>query len=593
MLLLCPRPGRGAELVEYSVVLQPSGEAAVDDAASQSAGLVQSQAAGAVSPALLIARAHDDAGRLDDAMRSLGHYAGQTSITIAGRALDDPDLPDALDAWPTGQAVPVGIALAPGKQFTLRNIHVVGDAAGLALDLPPGSPAVAAKVLDAGARLLRQLQAGGHALARVEPPIADPDLAAAALDVTFAVQAGPRVAIGRIDISGQGRLQESYLRRRLKLTSGAIYDPAALEAARTDLASVPAIASVRLTPGSMVDPDGTLPVDVAVVERKPHVASVTAAYSTDQGANASTSWTHRDLFGRAEELTLSAGIDQIGGSAARQPGYHLSSQLDVPDWRQRDQSWRFTLLAVRESLEAYDRVALIGGATFTRRIAAHWTASVGLFGSEAHFVQDKVGRDYTLAQMPVGLHYDTTTSLTDAATGTRADATITPSESLSRRNASFTLAQIGAAQFFDLTAPGRSVLALRALVGSVAGASVADVPPDQRFYGGGSTTIRGYRFQSVGPRLGNGQPGGGAALAAGTVEFRQRFGADWGGVVFMDAGQVSGQALPFTGHFHAGAGMGVRYYTSIGPIRADIAMPLIHQSGSDAVEVYLGLGQAF
>jgi translocation and assembly module TamA len=457
----------------------------------------------------------------------------------------------------------------------------------------PGQPAVAADVLTAGARLLAALRDDGHALAKMDPPIADLDLAAEAVDVDFEVNAGPLVSIGTISVDGLSALNESYIRRRLTLKSGTVYSPAALETARADLAKVPIIASVRLAPGQEVAADGTLPVDVVLSERKPRAVSLSAAYSTDQGGNTTATWSHRNLFGNAEVLTLSAGLTDIGATAAKQPGYKMAGLLTLPDWRERDQSLDITALAVRESLDAYDRTAAIAGVTFNRRLSAHWIASIGLFGEDAHFVQDAVGRDYHLLQVPLGLHYNTTTSLIDPAAGTRVDAMLTPTESIGHPNATFTIAQVSAAQFFDLAAPGRSVLALRGLIGTVEGASTFAIPPDQRFYGGGSGTIRGYRYQSVGPELSNGKPSGGSAMSAGTVEFRQRFGADWGGALFVDAGQVSTTSTPFNGQFRAGVGIGVRYYTSIGPLRADVAIPLIHQNNSDPVEFYIGLGQAF
>ena len=59
------------------------------------------------------------------------------------------------------------------------------------------------------------------------------------------------------------------------------------------------------------------------------------------------------------------------------------------------------------------------------------------------------------------------------------------------------------------------------------------------------------------------------------------------------AGQVGSNGTPFNGQFRAGAGVGARYYTSIGPIRVDIAVPLIHQHKSDSLEAYIGIGQSF
>ncbi len=91
--------------------------------------------------------------------------------------------------------------------------------------------------------------------------------------------------------------------------------------------------------------------------------------------------------------------------------------------------------------------------------------------------------------------------------------------------------------------PGRSVLAARALAGVAQGASEFSLPPDQRFYGGGSGTIRGYRYQSVGPQFADGQRtdrryprSRQAAWNYGSASARisaRHF--------FVDAGQVSGR----------------------------------------------------
>ena len=64
-------------------------------------------------------------------------------------------------------------------------------------------------------------------------------------------------------------------------------------------------------------------------------------------------------------------------------------------------------------------------------------------------------------------------------------------------------------------------------------------------------------------------------------------------VLFADAGQVSAGNAPFEGTLREGVGTGVRYYTPIGPIRVDVAVPLNKRKGDDALEAYIGLGQAF
>jgi translocation and assembly module TamA len=211
-----------------------------------------------------------------------------------------------------------------------------------------------------------------------------------------------------------------------------------------------------------------------------------------------------------------------------------------------------------------------------------------------------VTRDYTLVAVPVTAKFDSTglsNPLNDATHGIRATIGASPTESISN-SATFVILQGSASTYFDfarfgLTKPGNSVLAVRGLVGSAQGAGQFDLPPDQRFYGGGSATVRGFKYQSVGPLFADENPQGGAAIDAATVEYRQRVWGSIGAVAFVDAAQVDAASAPFQGTLREGVGVGVRYYTPIGPIRADIAVPLNKPPGGDSFELYLGLGQAF
>src|SRR6202012_926057 len=101
---------------------------------------------------------------------------------------------------------------------------------------------------------------------------------------------------------------------------------------------------------------------------------------------------------------------------------------------------------------------------------------------------------YTLFAIPFSLRYDSTdlsSPLLDPTHGIRAALTVAPTLSLGPPNATFVITQIRASTYFDLhdffhlvDAPGRTVIALRALSGYAQGASVIDLPPDQRFYAG-------------------------------------------------------------------------------------------------------------
>jgi translocation and assembly module TamA len=579
----------------YAVTIDKTGNAALDQALVDSSTLINLSESAPVGPFALVARAQEDASRFVTVLHSHGYYKGVVTLQIAGYPLDDPNLPDVLDRAPAASPVQVTVAVDLGPLFHVREVVVEGEvpeAARAKLDLAPGAPAVAADVLAARERLLNALRDEGYALAKVGQPIAVLDAAADALDVTFEVTSGPQVALGPITIEGLKRVDESFVRRRLRVQPGDQFSPAALEAARKDLMSTGAFSSVRVIPAEQLDEEGDLPITFQVAERSPHAVSFGAAYSTDLGVYLTGTWSHRNLFGNAEQLNLTGGF-QGGGSARKAPGYNVDAQFIKPDFLQRDQWLQAELGAVKQSLEAYDQDAVLGNVAPNRKLSDHWSGSIGLAGEWERIKQQGVTRDYTLLGIPVTTKYDSTDSLFDPTHGIRATISVTPTQSLGKTNATFVLMQAMGSTYLDLGQPGRSVLALRGLVGNAEGASQFDLPPDKRFYAGGSATVRGYRYQSVGPQFPDHNPQGGTAVAAGTVEFRQRILDKYGFAVFADAGEVTASGPPLGGTWRVGVGAGPRYYTPIGPIRLDVAVPLNRQPGGDSFELYIGIGQAF
>jgi len=598
---------RAADPVAYDLRLAPSGLEELDRAAADASLLATLRDAAPVGPAALAARARADIDRLTAAMHSLGHYGGTVTVRIAGEPADTLGLIDRLDALPEGARVDVDVTLAPGEVFPLRRVELRGEVpatARAAFPLAPGQPARAAAVLAAREAMRTALRAEGFALAEVSEPDAVLDPAARAVDVAYTVRPGPRLDIGAIAVEGTARLDPAFVRRRLKLAEGERFDPARLEAARRDLAALPAVSSVRIEEGTAPDAQGRLPVVVRVGERKLRVIDLAAAWSTDQGGRVSATWTHRNLWGGAEQLTLGAAATELGGSATRAPGYNLDALLVLPEVPARNHSLTLNVNAQRAYLRAYDRSAVRASAMLARKLGERWRATGGLAVQSARITQEGEMNDYLLIQAPLGLAYDSTTSLLDPISGARASVSVTPTMDLASKAGVFAVMQASASTYLDLggvvgAEPGRTVLALRALVGAIAGGEVLDLPPDQRFYAGGSGTIRGYRFQSVGRLFPSGRPRGGTAIDVATVELRQRIGKgwgigeSWGMAAFVDAGQISDQGVPFTGELRVGAGIGLRYHTGIGPIRADIAVPLVRQRKTDAVQFYIGIGQAF
>ena len=580
----------------YTVTLATTGEAALDTALRDSSNLESLRGSAPVGPFALVARAQDDRGRLMTALNSYGHYDARVDIRIAGRALDDPALPAALEA--AVGPVPVAVGIVPGPVFTLRRVMLDGSVPnGVrdALRVKPGDPALAAEVLAGQGRVLDALRGRGYALATVAAPVAMLDAGAQALDVSYKVVAGPQVDLGPITLGGLDRVEPAFVRRRLLVSQGERFDPARIERARQDLVALGVFATVRASAAEKVDAQGQLPIEFDMTERPRHAVGFTAAYSTDLGTSAGATFQHRNLFGQAEQLNLGAAVTQLGGSATRGIGYNATAALVKPDVLRRNQSLTVNLQVTKENLDAYDRTAVLGGAVVSRKYGEVWAVSLGVQAQQARIAQEGVSRNYTLLALPIGLRYDSTGpgGLFEPTHGIKAAATVTPTQDVGSTGSSFTILQVSGSTYFDLAAPGRSVVAVRGIVGTVQGASTFALPPDQRLYAGGGGTVRGYKYQSIGPRFASGRPTGGTSLAAATIEYRHRFGESFGAAVFVDTGQVGTSSGALGSGLQAGAGVGVRYYTPIGPIRVDVAVPLNKKRGDDSFEFYIGIGQAF
>ncbi len=669
-------PAYAADPQSYKVDMASTGNSDMNATLKATSDLLTLRASAPVGPFALIGRARGDLDRLKTVLESYGYYQSYVGITIDDLPLDDPTLGEELTARAKGNDARVKVTFSIGPLYHLRKIDTDGEIPATITDvlgLKTGDPAVAADVLAAGERLQTALEDEGYAFAKVDPPIAQEIPAERVLDVSFHVATGAKVQVGEIRVRGLKRMRESFVRQRLLVHQGEPYGASKIERARKDLLALGVFTSVTVQVDQKADSAGQVPITFRVRERALHAVSLSGAYSTDLGGSSGVTWTHRDLSGKADQLTLGASVINLGGTSSTGIGYDLSAKYLLPEFGHRDQSLQLAVQAIHQSLQAYDQKALLFGATLTRKLSPEWTVSAGLtaqverIGQEGYYYKDCPSADpksclpldtsttdpdemintpmpgcthcvaewfthdllttnYTLLGVPFTIVYNSTgqdSPLADATHGLRASLSETPTISFGHtaalpagvspvaapaaKNAKFFITQGSVSYYFDLhnlgwnPDPGRSVLAMRALAGLAQGAGQYSLPPDQRFYAGGSGSIRGYRYQSVGPTFPDNNPIGGTAVNAGTIEFRQRIGKNLGFATFVDAGQVSQNVNPLDSTLRLGAGAGARYYTPIGPIRLDFALPINrrrdpmppHHYTDDAFELYIGLGQAF
>lgn len=548
----------------------------------------------------LLQGAQAAAARINTALRSRGYYDATIKATIDGRPIAEPGALDAIDARPGNEPVSFAFDVATGPRYRVGDVAIRPPTAQTSLPaidrarlgLSPGDPADAAAILDAQDKLLAELRKQGYALASIKRDVVV-NHATREATVTFVTETGPLARMGPVRFSGTDKIDTVWLQRRVPFSEGDPYDPAKVEAMRGKLTSLGVFNAVRIKPATALDANGELPFDVELTDRPPRTIGFGISYETQLGFAVSGFWTHRNLFGQAESLRLTAELTHIGqGYAILDTGFAFRAAFRKPDWWLAGQDARLEAAGLREVLDAYTRNAVTAYAGLDRTFSPRWQARLGLAGEASRITRNGITMDYQLVGLPMSILFNHANSDLDPTEGYRFDLDVTPW--VYSRNF-FTVMRLTGRHYFDFSDDGRSVLATRASLGSEPAISIGAIPPDKYFYAGGGGSVRGFVYQSAGPRDAFNNPLGGASVVEANVEFRQRFGKSWGAVAFVDAGSAYPYFMPDFSLFapRIGAGIGARYYTDFGPVRVDVGFPLNRREGDPAFGVYVSLGQAF
>lgn len=124
--------------------------------------------------------------------------------------------------------------------------------------------------------------------------------------------------------------------------------------------------------------------------------------------------------------------------------------------------------------------------------------------------------------------------------------------------------------------------------------NATSLPPDDRFFLGGGTTVRGYALNSIGPKDDQGNPIGGRMELLGNFEVRMNIAGEFGVVLFTDGGGLWNTLADInldTSGF--GTGFGLRYNTVFGPLRLDYGFAPTWSNALRRGKVYIGIGQVF
>jgi len=483
------------------------------------------------------------------------------------------------------------------------------------LKLQPGDPAKAADLRAANARLIDYFRAQSHPLVKAPLPRPTINHALLTMDVTFSVDPGPKAGFGEVSINGPNGFDPSIVRSFIYLQPGQPYTPKALADTRKSVSSIPAVGSIRIREGDKLDSNGNLPIFVEVGDRARNLVGFTAGYSTVDGPTGSVYYENRNLFGGAESLRLEGDVFY----APPIFGIIANSFSGAQNFNNAGLGGRVTLGFVKPALYGsrvdflLDAIAeknrsgggnfggyadqFAGGTAALRyRVDETLALQAGLKFEKGE-ATDALGRvNYQVLGVPLSIRYDETDKLLDPSRGVRVTAAATPYPSLFG-SAGFTKASVTGSAYYAVDDDANYILAGRASFGSIFGETggLANVPANYRFYEGGLATIRGYRYQTVGPATPLGFTIGGLSGFNATLEARIKVMDNIGVAPFFDVGGAFVGSLPFSGggDTRMSAGVGLLYYTPIGPIRVDVARPLDPRRGDYPVVFYVSIGQPF
>ncbi len=550
------------------------------------------QVQGQTAPQDLLAAARSDYARILAALYAKGHYSVVIRIRIDGR--EAAAIP-ALEAPSTISAIRIDVDPGPPFRFGTARVAPLAPETELPAEFRPGAPAESGAVASAVDVAITAWRDTGHAKAFVASEAVVADHAGRRLDADVRLDPGPRLRFGRLEITGEQRMREQRIRKIAGLPEGETFSETELRRAETRLRRTGIFSSVALSEDETVTAPDLLGITATVVEQKPRRYSFGVEIASLDGVSLTGSWIHRNLMGGGERLGIGAEVTNIG-SGESGIDYALDVTLDRPATLTPDTT--AGLLLGFEHLDEidYSLDSVTFGLQFSHIFSEELTARAGL----TYDYQDgsDPGGDFTFRNLslPIGVTWDKRDNRNDSTRGFYLDATAKPFLGFGTTGSGLRTTVDGRV-YRSLGEPGRFVVAARAQAGAVLGSALLETPRDDLFFSGGGGTVRGQPYRSLGiPVLRGFGPEfqiGGKYFLGASLELRAKVSDKIGVVGFVDWGSIGLDG--FTGGFsdsHAGAGLGLRYDTGLGPIRLDVAAPISGRTG-DGVQIYVGLGQSF
>ncbi|MEO1563034.1 MAG: BamA/TamA family outer membrane protein [Pseudomonadota bacterium] len=536
----------------------------------------------------IIAAARADYANLLGVLYAQASYGAAISIRIDGTevsSISPLSVPSDVDQ--------IAIAVDAGPRFRFATAEVS--------PLPPAFkiPEGFKRRRSAGSQIIQRTvqdaitawRNAGYAKAQV----ADQSLIAnhydATVSVSVAIETGPKLQFGDLILVTESGVREARVRAIAGLPSGEVFSEIALNETAERLRRTGAFQSVILEETDTVRTGNLIDIIARLEPAPKRRFGVGAEVQSLEGLSLSGFWLHRNLLGGAERLRVEGEVGGIGGDSGG-TDYTASIRYERPATftPKTDLYLVGTLSAQDEPEFSQNTVVLAGG--FNRELSDTLTSEAGI-AYQYSDVEDADGASVLEhVFLPLAVTFDNRNDPVDPKSGYYTSLELAPFYGINQESGDGAWSYLDARTYLALGADSGTVFAIRGQLGSLIGAEAGAVPPNSLFFSGGSDTVRGQAFQSLGIETDTGTVGG-RSFAAFSTELRYALNPTWSVVGFYDTGFIAADSnWSEDGQSHSGAGVGLRYNTTLGPLRFDVGTPV---SGGDsgAVEIYIGIGQAF
>lgn len=546
----------------------------------------------------LIVNARSDYRYLLAALYEAGYYAGTISIMINGQ--EAADLPVTTNLPETADVL---IRINPGQKFVFGATGIVNrpDRFLTGSDAPPdtarrefaaGEPALAGIVNNTGDEAVSAWRDQGYAKAKLAERDVIADHATHQLDTRITIEPGRHAKFGPVAVSGAEKVDPEFIKYMADVPNGS-FKPKRLEQAQKRLSDLGVFRSVQIVEGDAITPEGELPIEVAVTERLFRRYGVGATLSNIEGFGMEAYWLHRNLFGHAERLRFDARVDGIGTKNGwEEYDYLFGTSFTRPGTFSPDNNLEAAFTIKQQVFETYRERSIDANIGVTRNFDDRLEGSIFLDLEYSQIREDLGTREFLTFGVPFKASFDQRNDEDDPSRGYFLEGEIVPFTELKFNNTAVRANAEGRA-YVSFGEDEATVFAARGKIGSIFGGALSELPAGQLFFAGGGGSVRGFPFRSIGIDDGGNITGARSTIEV-SLELRHRINDSFGIVGFADAGAVGEGVTPlgdFDPLFSVGAGL--RYYTSIGPIRFDVAHPLNPRSDDAPFAFYIGLGQSF